>query len=142
MIKEKAPAFEVCLYVGSKERYNGPSFDLQYLKRLIQTFQDNDNHPVRVMPCTYFRTTEYSEDGWEISAISYANSKYTPEEIKTFMGNLCGYLLVKLNQNRITMTVNAFGEYAHLAEHVTFAQDDAIQLDKVMEKKNYASRQK
>lgn len=99
-------AYECCLYIGSREGYNGPFFTKKELFDKIKSFQENNEflrHPVRITECTFLCTHSYEENGYEISAITYPNSNKNQEEIRDFMTALALDLISHFKQNRITI---------------------------------------
>lgn len=103
-IYKYSPTYECLLYIGSRERYNGRSFDKREVIELIKEFQKNSDLklPVRISDTTYFKE-DYEENGFEISIICYPNKPKTVLEVKKFANLLSEHLLYKLNQNRITL---------------------------------------
>ena len=57
--------------------------------------------PVRVSKTKFISGTDYTENGWEISAITYPRIRTNKEEVKDFMGILADGLLHEFNQSRI-----------------------------------------
>ncbi len=105
MRRKACAAYEVLLYIGSKEGYNGPSFTKQDLLRELGLFQDTYPNalPVRVSECTYIAGSKYQEDGWEISAIMYPNHLRTKAEIDDYMEAVAKHLMETFKQNRISL---------------------------------------
>lgn len=98
-------SYEVLIYIGSVEGYNGPSFTQEDLFREIGLFQDvyPNALPVRIMPCTYMAGSKYREDGHEISIIMYPNHLRSRAEIDKYAEALSRHLMERFKQNRITM---------------------------------------
>jgi len=57
--------------------------------------------PVRITNTTFVSETNYSEDGWEVAAISYPHTNHSHRETLDFMLNLAEHLLNLFLQNRI-----------------------------------------
>lgn len=105
MRKVDVDSFEVRLYIGSREGYNGPAFDVEKLKSLIQVQQGADERaiiPVRITP-TQFVAGEYSEDGWEVAAFNYPRRPKKMTEIYMFMEGLARHLMASLRQKRVSL---------------------------------------
>lgn len=111
MRQKTCGTYEVLLYIGSKEGYNGKAFSREDLLREIGLFQDviPKSLPLRVSACSYIAGSKYLEDGHEISAIMYPNQLRTPVEIDCFMHSLAKHLMQTFKQNRITVRSIGFG---------------------------------
>lgn len=97
--------FEILLYIGSREGYNGEPFTEDRLMEEIRIFQDTypGSMPVRLSQCVYLAGTGYAEKGHEISAIMYPNQYRTEAQMQEFMTALAKHLLITFKQNRITL---------------------------------------
>ena len=105
MREKHCVSYEVLLYIGSKQGYNGPSFTEEDLIREISLFQDvyPDALPVRISSCTYIAGSKYRENGHEISIIMYPNHLRSRDEINKYANALGRHLMGTFKQNRITM---------------------------------------
>jgi len=104
---KNAPHYEARLYIGSRENYDGPAFDVDRLHEVIKDFQnehlvDDVLIPVRVTATTY-RAGDYSEDGWEVAVINYPRKPRDRIILESFMFELAQHLLDVLKQNRISV---------------------------------------
>jgi len=103
---KKAVNFSVRLYIGSRERRDGPHISAEQIKQAIQQYQFSlgleKATPVRLTPTTYL-WQEYEEDGWEIGMINYPRRPLGPLTIHAFAMDLAAYLLTVFNQNRISI---------------------------------------
>lgn len=97
--------YEVKIWIGSARGYNGKKFLLKTLLKKIGEFQTQGDKPVslRVTPTTYI-FKDYMENGWEIAGLNYPRFPKTSEEIDDFMMKLAQFLLIELEQNRITIS--------------------------------------
>ena len=100
-----SPTYEVKLWTGSVRGYNGKKFLLKTLLNKISDFQKGreDSISLAVTPTTFI-FKDYIEEGWEIAARNYPRFPQPPEKIDDFMMRLAQYLLVELEQNRITIS--------------------------------------
>lgn len=106
----KAPieerAYEVKLYIGSREGYHGPSFNRQALAAAIAEFQNSNDRKqmvsLRLTPCL-FLVGDWQEDGHEVTSINYPRFPKRPYDLQVFMIDLAKFLLYRLKQNRITV---------------------------------------
>lgn len=106
MRKVDVETFEVRMYVGGREGYDGPTFDADRLRAIIKTQQGDDQRaliPLRLTP-TQFLEGDYVEDGWEIAAINHPRHPKTMTQIYKFMEGLARHLMVTLVQKRIVLT--------------------------------------
>ena len=96
--------YEVKLYLGSKERYDGKEFTFEELTKFIGEFQKDrdDACPLRITQC-HFMFEDYLEQGWEVGVINYPRFPKTEHELWRFMCHLGESLLIHFNQNRITV---------------------------------------
>lgn len=114
MIMQSNPSYEVKIFIGSKRGYNGESFSKEDLLKEISDFQIyweiqySNTVSLRVSNTTYV-VKDYVEDGFEITAINYPRFPKQPKEITDFMRALVARLLLKLEQNRISMTFSSNG---------------------------------
>ena len=96
-------SYEVKLYIGSCEGYNGQSFTEGEMIAVIGNYQKNsDATPVRLTPTAYIHC-DYREKGWEVAAIMYPRYPKSIERINAFMEGLAKHLLVYFKQNRISV---------------------------------------
>jgi hypothetical protein len=97
--------YEVKIWIGSIRGYNGKKFLLKTLLKKIGEFQKKHEKPcsLRVSPTTFI-FQDYIENGWEIVCLNYPKFPKTPEEIDDFMMKLVQFLLIELEQNRITIS--------------------------------------
>lgn len=138
MREKKCGTYEVLLYIGSKEGYNGKAFSREDLLREIGLFQDAlpKALPVRVMPCTYIAGSKYQEDGHEISAIMYPNQLRTQPEIDSFMSSLAKHLMETFKQNRIT--VRCIG-HPGSGERTVMFESEAAEISRSIQNFNNAN---
>jgi hypothetical protein len=96
--------YEVRLYLGSKEAYNGREFTFEELTKFIGQFQKDrdDACPLRITQCS-FVYEDYLEQGWEIGVINYPRFPRPEAELWRFMCKLAEKLLTHFNQNRISV---------------------------------------
>lgn len=102
---KKAVNFSVRLYIGSRERRDGPDISAERIKETIKKYQfmmGEAATPVRLTPTTYL-WQDYEEEGWQIGMINYPRKPLGPLTIHEFAMNLAAYLLKAFNQNRITI---------------------------------------
>ena len=119
MNTKKEVSFEVRLYIGSVEGYNGNPFTEDDLVRAIGDFQKSrgeDWTPVRVTPTRYV-SRDYNERGWEVAAILYPRFPKSKIVIAEFMNQMAKFLLDTFKQNRITVM--------HPSEAVLYSADNA-----------------
>jgi hypothetical protein len=100
-----SPTYEVTFCIGSREGYNGPAFTREDVRKQINKFQHNfpNSMPVKLSDTVTFTMKDYSEDGWEISAITYPNSPASCSDVDKFMDELAENMLYHFKQNRITI---------------------------------------
>jgi hypothetical protein len=94
--------YDIKLYIGSREGYNGPKFSRE---DLIASLKEHPGEALslRVSPCC-FVVGDWHEDGWEVACInSPGTHKLSMSEAREFMGKLAGFLLKKLKQRRVTV---------------------------------------
>jgi|SaaInlV_165m_DNA_2_1040747.scaffolds.fasta_scaffold79308_1 hypothetical protein len=96
--------FEVKLYLGSKESYNGREFSFEELTKFIGQFQKDrdDACPLRITQC-HFVFEDYLEQGWEVGVINYPRFPKEEGELWRFMCSLAEHLLEHFKQNRISV---------------------------------------
>lgn len=98
--------YEVKLYIGSREGYNGRRYTEEELIEALGEYQKScepeDSTPVRVTPTTFVHC-DYHERGWEIVAIMYPRFPKPVDHINHFMEGMAQYLLTKFKQNRISV---------------------------------------
>ena len=101
---KEVDTYEVCLYLGSQEGYEGPFFDEDSLVKVIGDFQKQNGTrlPIRVTT-TRFVDGSYNEKGWECAAICYPRWPQHPKAISDFMELLARHLVIRLKQNRISV---------------------------------------
>ena len=106
MKRKENNTYEIKLYIGSKEGYNGEEFSKEDLVAAIQGFQHeltlDHAMPVRISPTSYM-FDNYYEEGWEIGLINYPRKPRSTIELTRFMERLASFLLEKFKQNRITV---------------------------------------
>jgi hypothetical protein len=96
--------YEVSIFIGSKNESTGKFFTREDLIKEIANFQNDcpDRFfPVRVTDTTYVSGKEYSEDGWQITAIQYPRAPAKECQIRRFMSDMAQTLLLTFSQNRI-----------------------------------------
>jgi hypothetical protein len=102
---KRADKYEVRLYIGSREGYNGPVISFDTLKESVKDFQIAQSEkagPVRITRTTFvFR--DYEEDGYEIGMINYPRKPLGPIMVHQFAMDLAAYLLERFKQNRISI---------------------------------------
>lgn len=99
---------EARIYIGSRQRYNGPEFSERDLASAIGDFQTRIDESSQVaMPVRITKTSyvfgDYFEEGWEIGLINYPRKPHVSSDIFEFAAELAKHLLVKFNQNRISV---------------------------------------
>ena len=101
---KKCKSYEVKLHIGSVRGYHGQPFTKEDLIAKIGKFQEPPTScSVRVTPTTFvFR--DYVEEGFEVVAQNYPRFPKENKNIRKFMRGLAKFLLVELEQNRITVT--------------------------------------
>lgn len=103
---KKIKNFEARIYIGSKVRYNGPSFSIVDLKFQISNFQKTrllcESNTVRIT-ATNFVFNEYEESGWEIAIINYPRNEKPEKIIRNFTFDLAVHLFKHFEQNRMSI---------------------------------------
>ena len=98
--------YEVKIYTGCREGYDGVRFNRDYLIKRVGDFQKSCDvsiaSSVRITDTT-FVYRDYIEDGWEIAAICYPRFPKDKQNILTFATRLGEFLLKELKQNRISV---------------------------------------
>jgi len=97
------------IYIGSNERYGGDKFDKDRLIKEIRNYKEN----VGEIMCLsigeiYYVAGDFYEDGWAIRLINYGRFPKSYLKRLNFMEGLSKYLLVNLNQNRISLVTPSF----------------------------------
>jgi hypothetical protein len=107
----RVPSYNVSIYLGKRQQYDGPFFNLEDIILLIQKFltQTVQNCCFRIEKCVYV-TGKYVEEGFSINLINYPRFPKEFWEIEKMAKELAQYLLIELNQNRISIVtpVNTF----------------------------------
>jgi hypothetical protein len=107
--------YEVKLYLGQLRSRMQEGFQaINYIRKgelanEIGKFQDSYEGmtiPVRITDTTFVSGQRYSENGWEVAAISYPKIEQSHEQTLKFMLDLGDYLLGKFLQNRICVLDN------------------------------------
>ena len=95
--------YECKIYLGAIDSESEESISGLEIDTFIGRTQEEYGKviPVRVSQTKFISGTEYTENGWEISAITYPRIRTNKEEIKDFMGILADGLLHEFNQSRI-----------------------------------------
>ena len=98
--------YEVKLYLGSVESDASVSDPVlkEWLVTSIGVFQEDyegTTIPVRITDTTFVSETHYSEDGWEVAAISYPRTNHTHKQTLDFMLELAEHLMQRFGQSRI-----------------------------------------
>lgn len=131
---KSADYYEVRIYIGSRHRYNGPEFSEDNLVSEISDFQIrlyklitgfDSSGPVRITK-TRFVFGDYSENGWEIGLINYPRNSHSTNDVFEFASALAKHLLVKFDQNRISIICT--GNFKN--QIVMFYADDAEESHK------------
>ena len=102
------PNYECKLYIGSvHHRTNKPFFqpDVEVFCGEVQKDYEFIV-PVRITPTTFISSTNYHENGWEITAIDYPKLDFSPKQIRLFMLHLANRLLTQFKQNTICVIDN------------------------------------
>lgn len=102
---KKVKNFEARIYIGSKVRYNGPSFSVVDLKSEISNFQKTNyiiSNTVRIT-ATDFVFNGYEESGWEIAIINYPRNEKPEKIIRGFTFDLAVHLFKHFEQNRMSI---------------------------------------
>lgn len=119
---KQALSYEVKLYMGSRKRYDGPTFcetDLIYFVSQFQKAYANQfTPPVRITP-THYVHCEYKEPGWELAVINYPKHDMPIKMLEHFMVKLAEALLDKFDQNKVSVVFPN--------EIYVFERDDAQQ---------------
>jgi hypothetical protein len=105
--------YEVKLYLGSVERGEVSvirHWGKESLVSEIGLFQKNHEIvvPVRITNTT-FVCDNYTENGWEVAAISYPRTNHSYEQTKSFMLSLGEHLLHIFGQSRICVLSDCGG---------------------------------
>jgi hypothetical protein len=110
-IVKTSQTYEVKFAIGSREGYHGPSFTEEDVLLAIAAYQEISPlaMPVKVSSDITFINKDYREKGFEVSGISYPNSKNDPSQVDKFMDGLAEHLLYCLKQNRITIRKLGYG---------------------------------
>lgn len=133
-----ATYYEARIYIGSRQRYNGPEFSEDDLVAVIGDFQTrlyklwsdkSISTPVRITKTRYV-FGDYSEVGWEIGILNYPRKPNLPNELREFALELAKLLLVKFNQNRISVVCKGNNFLSPDFEIVMFYADDAEESHK------------
>ena len=112
------PFYESRLYTGSIRSVGdrkGDTITKEELIKKIGEFQELYSHkkdkspiPVRVSDTTFVSETTYSEDGWEVAAISYPRNRDTISiDVDIFMKKMAKFLLSRLDQQRVCVMDSA-----------------------------------
>ena len=113
MKKQTSNLYEVKLYLGSVERGEVSvirHWSKESLISEIGLFQKKYKIavPVRVTGTT-FVCNDYTEDGWEVVAISYPRTNHSYKQTKDFMLSLGEHLLRVFGQSRICVLADYGG---------------------------------
>lgn len=102
------PTWESRIYLGSRERYDGPLLDRSRIIQTIELYQKSADEEmqvsVRITPTTYI-FQDYVEDGWEVGIINYPRFPRTESRLTQFTISLGSFLLNHLKQNRISLVM-------------------------------------
>lgn len=96
-------SYNVQIYCGLKEGYDGKVHDLEEVEELMQKFVDENNECVTITP-TKFVYTKGNEPGVIVGLIAYprfAKSDFIIKERAVEIGKI---LMVAFKQNRLTIT--------------------------------------
>lgn len=100
-----ADKYEISIFIGSKNEVTGEFFTKSDLIKEIANFQSNYKNDrfftVRVTDTTYVSGKEYSEDGWQITAIQYPRAPSEEWHIRRFVSEMAQALQVIFSQNRV-----------------------------------------
>lgn len=96
-------SYNVQIYCGLKEGYEGKIHSLESVEDLMQKFVDEKKECVTVTP-TRFIYTQGSEPGVIVGLISYPRFPKTDLEIKNRAIEIGKVLLMAFKQNRLTIT--------------------------------------
>src|SRR4051812_46342094 len=97
---KETPFFELRLYIGSVRGYKGPHFSEAQVTRVVQDFQTTwkQKHGWTValrFSKTNFVCMDYTEPGWELSAINYPRFPRAENELEDFMSSLQDHLMIE-----------------------------------------------
>jgi hypothetical protein len=101
--QEVIKSFNVQIWCGLKEGYEGPFHSLQEVEDLCQAFVDEKKDCITITPTT-FVYTQGKESGVIIGWIAYPRFPKTESEIISRAKDLANILMNALNQNRVTIT--------------------------------------
>jgi hypothetical protein len=102
------PTFQVTVYVGGREGYDGPLFTKGTLMDAINVYQkfapEDERGCVTVTETTY-KFGDYEEPGYAIGIINYPRFPLRVEKLSLFALQLGTHLLAQLKQNRISVVM-------------------------------------
>lgn len=102
MNKKSSETYEVKIYSGLKEGYEGETSPVQFAHNLIQKYCDEQCFGVTVTE-TKFIYTEGNENGIIVELINYPRFPKTYKEIFEHAEKIAAILLVELKQQRISI---------------------------------------
>ena len=107
--QNRARAFEVRLYMGSRKGYGEEQYASQHIVRAISEFQQTTRHdeppiPVRLTPTTFI-SKDYVEEGWEIAVVRYPLREDSDEDIIRWAGDLAAFLMNRFHQEQISAVI-------------------------------------
>jgi hypothetical protein len=101
-----ADFYEAKLFMGRRQRYDGPEFSDEELSRAVADFQksypDEGCPPVRITPTRYVHK-EYQEGGWELAVINYPRYDIPIRVLENFIMELAKHMLARFNQNKVSV---------------------------------------
>lgn len=113
-----APAYEVKLFMGSRERYDGNKiYTEDEVADAVAEFQTtqcahNFTPPVRISQTRYIHC-DYTERGFELAVINYPRYDIPIRVLEMFMLDLGKHLMAKFNQNKVSVV---FAEEIYVLE--------------------------
>jgi len=96
-------SFNIQIWCGLKEGYNGKTHKIQEVKKLLQQFVDKESFCVSVTK-TDFIYKNGIESGVMIGIISYPRFKRTEANLLSLANKIATQMILKFKQNRVTIT--------------------------------------
>lgn len=98
-------SYEVRIFLGKRRGYTGPHYPREELIQLIRRFQREHKNTLSVrLTETLFLHGDYEETGYEVAAAFFPTFQVkTPTDTEVFMKELAEYLMIRLDQNRVTV---------------------------------------
>ena len=98
-------AYEVDIYIGSRNEKTHQPFDKQELINVVGRFQTASGSgtflPVRISDVTYVSGVDYYETGFQITACRLPARTDTEKDVWAWANRLAKHLLVTFDQHRV-----------------------------------------